>query len=117
MTLRNCSHLNVGVDTLASAVNNLESFELDRNSSLRVKEIERIFQVAKKRTALKRLSIWVYGYISCAYPSFLPLVADAAKIIPELHIQKVPHYDYNYGSRYGLESDSDSDQDLYEEFY
>ena len=118
MTLRNCSHLgNIEVDTLASAVNNLESFELDCDSYLSVREIERIFQVTKKRTALKRLSIWVYGYVSYAYPSFLPLVADAAKIIPELYIQKVPYYDYNYGSRYALESDSDSDQDLYEEFY
>lgn len=117
MTLFGCSRLHrLDADILASAVNNLESFELNYQSFLTVHQTERILTVAKKTRTLKKLSTWVNYTIVPGYTSFLdPLVTEAEKIIPDLNIEKACYFDVY--SDLDDDFEPDPDYDIYQQYY
>ena len=91
MTLeKNCLFLHkLDADIAAIALNNLESFEFDYRSGgsyFTVHQTEKILRQAKKKTTLKKLSIWVLGYTRYSDHPLDPLITEAKKMIPQLDI-------------------------------
>ena len=89
LTLVNCLYLQkLDADVAAIALNSLEYFHLPyhQGTFFTVDQTEKILRQAKKRTTLKKLSIWVLGYTRYKDHPLDPLITEAKKMIPDLDI-------------------------------
>ena len=89
LTLVNCLYLQkLDADVAAIALNSLEYFSLPyhQGTFFTVYQTEKILRQAKKKTTLKKLSIWVLGYKRYSDHSLDPLITEAKQMISDLDI-------------------------------